>query len=82
MRILGSLSDRSHEVHLTSELEDPPQVEVRWKQGSDDRRVKRAHVALFTWDHIAGDDVPDWLFDELKNHERYLIIQWSARYRE
>ena len=82
MRILGSFTDRQYEVHLTADLEVPPQIEVRWKHVPNDRSLKRAYVALFTWDTIGGDELPAWLLAELKNHEPYLITQWSALTKE
>lgn len=78
MRVLGSIQRDRYEVHLASDLDAPPQLEIRWKQSQTDRRIKVTIVALYTWTRIAGDGLPRWLLLELKAKEPYLISHYAA----
>ncbi len=78
MRVLGNLSGRQFEAHMTPEWNSPAQVTVIWRPDLENpEKLKRAVVILLTW-RQDGDRVPYWLMEELKSQAAYLFEHWIA----
>ncbi len=63
---------RGFQAHIYALWSEEISCHVRWPDG-------RAKVLLGTWD-FTGDTPPPEVIDWLKEHERYLYMQWCCHH--